>query len=610
MKVLDLKRRKSFAGAILVATFLWCHLQSSDGFLWAQSQSATQQLLAYPDVIFHGGKVVIVDDGTTSTDPGTIVEGLAVRGDRILAIGSTREILALRGPDTHVIDLRGRTMLPGIIDTHSHLFDYAMRRYGWRDLLKIQTVIEAEPGDSWERIAKRVLDTLRREVPERRPGEWISVVMPRESIGKAGKLINAEQAALQGLIHRDQLDEVAPNNPVHIRVATSALTNSKAQELIRKFWYGPEEPDLLREDGFSSNTINRNVASDFLIPDIRKLAEIYRQENWDWARYGVTTWASSVRSIQVLAAYMLLDHQGEIGIRLGYGPSMGTPLQVIPTMHGIDGYGTDYVWQIGSSMKGMDSIYPGVLTTKEPPEISQEVKDMELAYVSKRLTDFAKFIEDTVAAGQRFSNTHTAGDRTLDISLDAIEKGSARAGLSPQEIRAKRHSIDHCQMNPRPDQIPRIKRLGIMMSCGSRFIEGSPEVLRDYGEEVLDWIVPVNSLISGGAKTVFEIDDSNIATYGTAFHYLGLLVTRKTRNGTVYGGRQRIDRVWALKMATIWASEYVLREDVLGTLEPEKFADLLVLDKDYLTVPELEIGSIKPLLTMVGGKIVFQDDTF
>ncbi len=79
-----------------------------------------------------------------------------------------------------------------------------------------------------------------------------------------------------------------------------------------------------------------------------------------------------------------------------------------------------------------------------------------------------------------------------------------------------------------------------MMSCGSRFIEGSPEVLRDYGEEVLNWIVPVNSLINGGAKTVFEIDDSNIASYGTAFHYLGLLVTRKTRNGTVYGGRQKI----------------------------------------------------------------------
>lgn len=80
--------------------------------------------------------------------------------------------------------------------------------------------------------------------------------------------------------------------------------------------------------------------------------------------------------------------------------------------------------------------------------------------------------------------------------------------------------------------------------------------------------------------------------------------------GRHYAGKERIDRVLALKMATIWAAEYVVREDVLGSLEPGKLADLVVLDKDYLTVPENAIRTVKPILTIVGGKIIYQSDRF
>ena len=126
-----------------------------------------------------------------------------------------------------------------------------------------------------------------------------------------------------------------------------------------------------------------------------------------------------------------------------------------------------------------------------------------------------------------FSNTHTAGDKALDLTLDAIEKGSARAGYSLEQIRAKRHSIDHCTMNPRPDQIPRLKKLGIIMSCAPKYIEdASPRILRDYGEKYLTWVAPVKSLIDAGVRTVLEIDDRDIFKTGTAFSYLDLLVNQ------------------------------------------------------------------------------------
>lgn len=255
-------------------------------------------------------------------------------------------------------------------------------------------------------------------------------------------------------------------------------------------------------------------------------------------------------------------------------------------------------------MRGVDSSYPGLLTTAQPPEIPKEIKDREI--LNEGFTDF---IENAIASGLRWAGTHTAGDKALDLMLDAIEKGSARAGLSLEQIQAKGHAIDHCTMNPRPDQIPRLKKLGITMSCAPKYIEGSPEVLRDYGEKYLNWIAPVKSLIDAGVRTVLEVDDREIFKTGTVFHYVGLLVNREVE-GKVYAGRERIDRVLALKMSTIWAAEYVQRENVLGSLERSKFADLIVLDKDYLTVPEKEIGKIKVLLTVVGGKIVHQAQGF
>ncbi len=579
------------------------------GFVAQVRAQVPAELIVYPELLIHNGKIVTVDDDSTSVNPGTIVEALAVRNGRILALGRNQEILALKGPQSQVIDLQGRTVLPGIIDTHSHLQSYAISHFGWREIAKYRTAIRAEPDESWESVKRKTLDRIREEVAQRPAGEWISMSLPREALDQNGRPMVGAQANANGLLSRVEVDEVAPNHPVYVSAGTSAITNSRAQEKLREVWYGIEEPELMRDDGFSSNTINRVMASDFLIPDLETLAQIYKQENFEWAGFGITTWASSMRSLRVLAGYQLLDKRGEMGIRLAYAPASGTPLQVIPQMLGVGDYGSDYVWPIGASRGGMDTSYPGLYSTLEPPAIRQEIKDRELAVMSPALIrEFSKFIEDSVALGQRFANTHTAGDQTLDLTLDAIERGSARAGLSPEEIRAKNHVIDHCTMNPRPDQIPRLKRLGITMSCSPKYIETSGRILRDYGEEYVKWVAPVKSLIDAGVRTVLEIDSHEISQHGSVFPYLDLLVNREV-DGVFYAGNERINRVWALKMATRWAAEYVLRENVLGSLEKGKFGDFIVLDKDYLTVENQQIRTIKVLLTVVGGNIVYQSES-
>lgn len=568
----------------------------------AWSQSLPPEVVSYPDVIVHNGKVYTMDDKSNTANAGTVVEAVAIRDGKILLAASNKQVLALRGPQTRMIDAKGRTVVPGIIDTHSHLFDYAMDSLGEASP---RIRVRAQQNDTWDNVKQRTLEAIRQEVKKRKPGEWIALDLPRQAIGKDGKPMDAVQAAMRNLVvTRKEMDTIAPDNPVYLRTRTSSITNGKAQDLIRAGWHGPMEPNLMRDDGFSSNTINRMVLSDHLIPTVEKLAEIYKAENLRWAGYGVTTWSSNIRSLKILAAYQLLDQRGEIGIRYGYTPGVGTPAQVVPEMFGISGYGTDYLWFVGASMRGIDASYPGILTTIEPPEISKEVKDREI-----HNTGFEEFVEKAVASGLRWSGTHTAGDKALDMTLDAIEKGSARAGYSLEQIRAKGHAIDHCTMNPRPDQIPRLQKLNIMMSCAPKYIEESPRVLRDYGEKYLTWVAPVKSLLDANVKTVMEVDDNEIFKVGTVFHYLDVLVNREVE-GKVYNGRERIDRVRALKMSTSWAAEYVLRQNLLGSLERGKFADLLVLDNDYFTVPEREIRKVKSLLTVVGGKIVHQASNF
>ncbi len=567
----------------------------------AVSGNVPPELISYPDMILHNGKIATMDDLSRTGNPGTIVQALAIRDGKIIGSGGDQLILALKGPQTKIVDLKGRTVVPGVIDTHSHLFDYALDA---QEKQSVRTRIRANAGETWDSIKKKALETIKQEAVKKKPGEWIALELPRQAIGNDSKPLDAVQAGRKGLIHKSELDNLAPKNPVYLRARTSSILNSQAMDIIKNIWAGPMEPGLMRDDGFSSNTLNRIIGSDFLIPTLEKLAELYKAENHAWASYGVTTWSSSLRSTRALAAYKLLDKRGDIGIRFAYTPSVGTPIQGIPEMHGVSGYGTDYVWFVGASMRGVDGSFPGILTTIEPPEIPKEIKDREIMNEG-----FTKFIEDAVASGLRWAGTHTAGDKALDLTLDAIERGSLRAGYSPDQIRAKGHAIDHCTMNPRPDQIPRLKHLGIMMSCAPKYIENSPVVMRDYGEKYIGWIAPVKSLIDGGVKTVLEVDDRDIFKVGTVFHYLDVMVNREVE-GKVYAGSERIDRVMALKTATSWAAEYVHRQDRLGSLERGKLADLLVLNNDYFTVPEREIRKIKPLLTMVGGKVVFQADNF
>ncbi|MGH7930992.1 MAG: amidohydrolase family protein, partial [Candidatus Binatia bacterium] len=371
-------------------------------------------------------------------------------------------------------------------------------------------------------------------------------------------------------------------------------------------------PGLADQDGNPSGRFRQDVVrliqTDLIMQGERRILKgAYYQALLDLAKYGITTWSASVQPLQALEALTELDRDGKLPVRYGYTHALGIaslskPAAVYERLAEKQGHGSDFLWLIGASPATIDGSYPNLCTSVK---VRQAIKEREECQAKPG--DFKRAgIETLVRSGNRITGLHVAGDLALDHLMDAIEKASKEAGLKPHEIRSKRHAADHCMMNPRRDQYNRIKRLGIIVSCAPVYIELSgPRIVRDYGEEYLKWNVPVKSLTEAGVKTVMELD-TELKPRKNAFYYIQLLVTREAAE-KVWNASESIDRVTALRMFTRWAAEYVLKENVIGSIEPGKWADLIVVDRDYMTVPEAEISKIQVLLTLVGGKIVYQD---
>ena len=195
--------------------------------------------------------------------------------------------------------------------------------------------------------------------------------------------------------------------------------------------------------------------------------------------------------------------------------------------------------------------------------------------------------------------------QSADI-MNIIIQASKEAGISDEEVRAKRHAFDHTTMWPRPDQVALLNKYNFQASGdGYEIIQASPAVFEIFGENAASWIVPKKRLVEGKVYNSIEVDRALPSTDLTIFSGgISPIITRKAWDGKVYATSQAVDRETALKVATTWGAYYVLREKELGSLKPGYWADFIVLDKDYLTVPVDEIANLKVLMTVVGGKVV------
>ena len=586
----------------------------------------------YADTIFVNGKIVSMDDISNSADVGNVYQAIAVKGERIMKLGTTSEVEPLAGPDTQVLDLKGRLLIPGIIEPHTHLYG---RVTGYLDRLGFKYppdgvyMASTNAERSLEETQSNIRDALKEAVEEADPGEWVVLsVRPHPDAPTELRVWSWTRR----LSDKQTIDLWGGNeNPVLLRPGSRGWVNSKALEVLNEFmpgysdsiqetmhgvdigediptigWVGSQEMSVITWELFLEQLPPATLAQGLKI-----LSE-------EFASLGVTTFSSRIQFPKIMSGYSALVSLGQMPIRFSAHyeihrmPTDPQQTRQIYRRTGVlQGIGDDYFWIDGVASERWDSNYPESCMGDDvpaPPHIkSREVcpKPGDLPWDT---------LENAMKSGWRLAGVHICGSESARAFMRMVDRAREANGWTMQQVRDMRMTGEHCDViGQQPDILEGLKNYGIILSCGADYIRYAPDFIADYGPAVEPFILPFKTYIESGVKLVGQHYGGGALRRGgegsvgggfqPPFYQHWQLVTRRY-DGKVWQPEERIDRVHAMKMFTSWAAEYVTKPDKLGTLETGKLADMVVLDRDYFTIPVEDILKVRPLMTMVGGKLI------
>lgn len=583
----------------------------------SQAQDLAPEILHYADIVFHNGQVLTMDQ---DRPPFATTEALSVRDGRILAVGDNDRILKMAGPNTQKVNLEGRTLMPGIIDTHSHLYEYAIYRHP-REYQRILLRGFRSQGVRYVTVRWRnkeqALADLKRAAEAASPGERIYTQYTTD--------VNADMSRPRSLLEftRFDLDTAVPDNPLFViigLVGSSGIANTKLLDVIVKT-YGEEVSGYERnEDGVLTGRLSGAIGetvNEELVPLVPPavIAPFYKREMDEWVALGVTTVSSRLGG-SYITAYAYMDRQGQLPLRLAYSHEVGrlNPFleRYLRRFGGIQGHGTDRMWMIGISIGNPDGDPPGAPHGRGGGNCTTLIKSRLVAgdaYGLEGLCNWDEPMDPSAEApaivnryGYRIAGVHNLGDKAVLLSLESYERANRESSIVD-----KRFAIDHGLMISQ-DNIKQAADLGAMWSLQPFLLHDiTPTIAQVWGEEVAQrWTMPARSLIDGGVKITYGADRWSDPKRNPMWG-LEILVTRLASNGTVYGPGEKLDRATVLLMMTRWGAEYVLREKELGSLEPGKLADLIVLDRNPLdrSIPDEDLSEIKVVTTLVGGQVAY-----
>ena len=537
--------------------------------------------LAQPaDLVLRGGRVITVDDAWH------IAKSVAVRDGRFVAIGDDAAMAQYVGPSTQVIELAGKTVVPGLIDSHLHQL-FAGLNGPAVQLLGAKTVADVQAA-----IGERVART--------EPGKWVMASSGwHESILEEGRMPT-----------RFELDKVSPNNPVFIPRGGHVITvNSKALELagITKETPNPDGGVIVRDEatGEATGVLLENatyLVRKILPPPPANMAELLKIAMRDLNSYGITGVIEPGVDEKQISLYRAVHDAGEMTVRTDVlyralrkndvekgiaalkAQKNDDMLRFVGIKFLLDGgvEGGRMTWPYRLvAGEQTDAAYRGVLLL--PPGGEDE-------YVAG-----LKLIADAGLQAQ----THAVGDETINVIVRSYARVNAE-----RPIRDLRWTIMHL-FHPSDAAIKQMAEIGIMATMQDHPVLLGHNQRRWWGDEHAAYAIPIRKVIDAGVLVGGGTDGPVVPV--DPYLSMWWMTTRQVLKGYALGKEHAITAKEALTLYTINNARIMGVEHDRGSIEVGKLADLAVLSQDILGVPPDAIRETKALMTVVGGKVVYRN---
>ena len=562
--------------------------------------TAVASLATIPSLALHqqpagppAGLVVLNAKVVTVEEARPEAEAIAVVGDRISDIGSTADMKRHVGPQTQVIDARGQLVIPGFIEGHGHFTGVGEARLN----------LNLMNADSWDEIVAMV----EKAAKAAKPGQWI--------YGRGWhqeKWSRKPEPNVEGFPTHDSLSRVSPNNPVLLTHASGHATfaNAKAMELsgVTKDTRNPEGGDLLKDAGGNPTGLFRETASRLIrrgegeprrtaaesAARARRVLELASEEVLS---KGVTSFQDAGSSVADVDLMKTLIDEGKINVRLWIMLRMNNQaLAANLAKYRMVGYGSGFL-----TVRGIKKSIDGALGSRgawllEP----YSDKPGDTGHNTTSVEEIREAAKLALQHGYQMC-VHAIGDRanreTLNIFEDAFKANPDKTNL--------RWRIEHAQ-HIHPADIPRFGQLGVIASMqGVHCTSDAPYVPARLGAQrseegayVWQKLMKSGAVVTNGTDAPVEDVDPIASFYAT--------VTRKLKDGRVFYPEQRMSRMEALRSYTINGAFAAFEEDTKGSLKPGKYADMVILSKDIMTVADDQIPTAEVTYSIVGGKVRYK----
>jgi hypothetical protein len=564
-----------------VLVFAACSGESGDA---AKRKAAIEPA----DLVLRGGKVVTVDPALGTQ------QALAVDGYEIAAVGSDEEIAAYIGPETRVVELNGRFVMPGFIEGHGHFMGLGRSRQ----------ILDLTAVRNWEEVVSMVAAA----VATAEPGEWI--------FGRGwhqDKWDSVPEGAVDGVPVNDSLSAVSPGNPVLLEHASGhasfANDAALAAASIDSETPDPDGGTIVRTPEGEATGLLRETAQDLLneaveqynarLP-LEQAEQLHRQQvqlaGEEALQHGVTSFHDAGESFEIIDFYRQLEQEGALPVRLYVmvrGESIEEMDQGLP-QYKMVAEGNDFL-----VVRSIKLQIDGALGS-HGAWLLQPYEDMpdSTGLVLEPVADIERTAEIAVKHGFQLC-THAIGTRANREVLDVYERVWQRTGADGAALRWR---IEHAQHLDGAD-VPRFAALGVIAAMqGVHATSDGPWIPSRLGEErggVTSYIwrdlLDAGTTIGNGTDVPVERIDPIASFYSS--------VSRMMSNGKRFHPEQIMTRDEALKSYTSNNAFAAFEENMKGTLSPGKLADIVVLSQDLLTVPEAELPETRVDMTIVGGEV-------